>query len=230
MNAWSGLIAIVVIGVLVLAIAAFVDRRSARRAQQALHGAAPIPGVDAELPAPQYTTADDVLRDRTDVRLSADEQAALDGELADPDALYLSAGLLIPELATHANPPRVILRHAKVLVGDRIASVREVLSSLERSVVEDVPVVLAATSIDPEVLDVLAVNLAQGRLQAAALELTPDELTRLAQYTGATALAQTDLQAGYVPYAVYGSASLLVIDETSTTVLTTPDVPDLAQR
>ncbi len=229
----TGLVVIVGIGLVALAVAAWLDWRSKRRAEQALHAAPSAPPGDpdrAEGPAPSYATADELLESAEPVVLDAEQAAALSTELNQPDALRLQGGLITPELATHAHPARTVLRPTKVLVTDRIGSVREVLPSLERSLREHTPVLLAATEIDAEVVSVVAVNLAQGRLRAAALVLAPQELARLAEFTGATALAQTDLQAGYIPHSVYGQASLVVIDQDSTTVLTSADAPDLGQR
>lgn len=218
----QGVLTILVLGLLVLLVAIGLDWRSKRRVDRAL-ATPPTTETPAgePLPTPDYVSADDLNRTRRDpVPLTTDEAEALTEASADPGTLHLASGLADTRQTNRTNPNQLVLEHALVLVvRDGIGSPREALQTLERAARGQESIVLASSAIDPEVVDMVTVNVQQGVLSAATLVLGSDDLTRLATTTGATILGRADLQSGYVPHSAYGRAAWVTSDADSTTVV-----------
>lgn len=146
----------------------------------------------------------------------------MDRDLDSDEKHVLAATLADARLATSSAPERAILRGPLVLVcPDGILSVREVLDTLNRAAEQKSGIVLAAPSFDPEVLDMLSVNVDRGTLEALPVTASPGVCLELARITGATGVPRSDLQAGYLPHSVYGRA-LLVMAGLEETVVVAP--------
>ena len=218
-----GVILILVVGVGLLTMAAVADWRSTRRAVAALAEAPDRGPVMADAPTPEYIpepTPDERPRRSP---LSVDEKAALDAELGAEESHTLAAVLADARLATSAEPQRAIMRGPLVLVcPEGVGSVREILDTLDRASRQKSGIVLAAPTFDPEVLDVMSVNVDRGMLEALPLRASAQVCQELAELTGATGVPRSDLQAGYLPHSVYGRALLVVAGLDQTVVVAPP--------
>lgn len=226
----QGVLTIIGVGLLILVIAAALDLRSKRRADRALATPPSTETPDGTpLPTPDYVSADALSRsEQAPSPLTADESAALASATQTPTALHLARGLADPRQGTRTNPddpsaaPRAVLEHPMVLVvSDGIGSPREALQTLERAAKAKEAIVLASSAIDPEVVDMVTVNVRQSVISAITLVLDADDLTALAATTGAGVLTRADLQSGYVPHSAYGRAAWVIADADETTVVPT---------
>lgn len=213
----AGVLWILGVGITLLAIAAWLDLRSKRRAERAVdEQLAAATGAD-ELPTPDYVSEREAHRPATAQALSAEERSAIDEALAEGSGVRFAAGWPDARLANDGD--RLALTHVQVLACEAVGSLREVLLPLERAAKAQTPLLLACGALDPEVADVLVVNGARGTLRATAVVLGPDDLGRLVELSGATLLSRTDLQAGYVPHSASGLLDHVVQDASSTTVV-----------
>ncbi|MGJ6980002.1 hypothetical protein ACSDQ9_05655 [Aestuariimicrobium soli] len=235
----QGVLAILAVGLLVLTVAALVDWRSKRRADRELSSPPTSETPDGEpLPTPDYVSADELERSAvTPVPLTPDEASALAAASTSPATLHLTTGLADPRQATRTDPAApdrraMVLTHPLFLVvRDGIGSPQEAMQTLERAARSKEPLVLASSAIDPEVVDLVTVNVRQGILDAGTLVLADEDLDRLATTTGATVVQRSDLQAGYVPHSAYGRAAWVSADAGSTTVVPVdpPEEPSTEQ-
>ncbi|MGA4668741.1 hypothetical protein ACPCG0_02910 [Propionibacteriaceae bacterium Y1923] len=222
MDGTLGVVIIVVGGIIALAIAAFADWRSKQRIEAAMTQAPDRGPAMADAPVPEYVpepAPDDRPRRHP---LTEDEQATLAEDLAGDHTHTVSAVLADDRLATTSEPQRAILRGPLVMVcPEGIGSLREVLDTLERASQQKSGIVLVAPSFDPEVLDVMSINVDRGIIEAIPLHADAEVCQQVAGLTGATGVPRADLQSGYLPHSVYGRA-LLVVAGLDETVLVAP--------
>ncbi|WP_203568722.1 hypothetical protein [Aestuariimicrobium ganziense] len=214
-----GVLIILGVGLVVLTIAATLDRRSARRADRALQQVPDLPGADesdapaAPPPTPEYVSSEQAHRPGADTALT-DEQRARVEALRDgsEDVVEVSAQLPDPRLANSGGT--LVAFQARVLsCPEGIGSAREVMQTLERAARDKTPVVLLAPTIDVEVVDLLVVNTARGTLEGGAVIVGAGDCLQVAESLGGHAVGRADLQSGYVPHSAYGTASVLVVDQ-----------------
>jgi len=202
-----GVVIILVVGVVILLIAALADRRSRLRLQRERPAGAPEDGI----PAPDYIT---------DEQLAASARLLRTDEVPDERALAaieqaaapLNLRLASDGFATLARG-RALLTHPRVLVcRDGVETTRELLGVLRRAAAASVPLVVAAPTLSAEVADTLVANARAGTLAVVALTGSDDALSQLAIQVGAVRVARTDLQADDVPDEYLGQAVRLLAD------------------
>jgi len=197
----KGLIIIVVVGLVVLVIAALADRRAR------LH----VEGGDAKdvkADSPNYLSATELLRrSPASPRLDADD--ALRG------ATRVDLRLASKDLATH-DRRRSLAPDTRVLVcDDPVTTVRELLPVWQQLPPAQA-LTIAAPGFDADVLTTLAANLAGGTRLVQPLVGDAGARSRLADLTGATPQRRYNLQAGDVSSTVLGHAALIAasLDDT----------------
>lgn len=220
-----GVVTILVVGITILLIAGLLDWRSKKRADRAAKDLPEreIPGLHEEL-HPDYVTEDELKKSRAWQTLTSDEAAELEEELADAETFGVGGQ---PGLTTHESPRRSILRNVLVMVVPEAGmTIREALPTLERAVAEKAPILIASSALDPQLVDLLAANLARGVLESSALAMDSEDLERLCTISGATPITRAELQSGFTSRANYGRLALLVSDQKQTQLLGTDSSED----
>lgn len=198
-----GLVALVVVGLGVIVFGALSDRaKNRRRAAEML--APPqrsIPRLAADAPGPRYVS--DLQARRPPAATPArprSEQEAVNQQLSSPGTTKISVGYASKDFITDSTAGWALLDRPAVLVcGDEIASIRELLPTLEKLVATKTPLVIVAPTIVREVRATLEVNQIRRLLAVLAVEVTDEGYRqRLAERSGATITTRSDRQAGYV--------------------------------
>lgn len=208
---------VLAIGLAALVIAMLRDRITRRRAELAAgrRAAREIPGLDADAPLPHYVPAGHPSIRQKALAFTTAERATVEQWRA--SASRIEASLAGDELATHLDPPTAIQHDVTVLVcPEGVGSMRELLPTAERAVREHRALLVAASAIDADVVETLAVNQRAGRLAGCAVIADADACAALCAATGASPVSRADLQSGYVPHAAYGHAARVVSDATAT--------------
>lgn len=197
MAPWLWFVIVVAAGVVLLVGAMWVDRRERRRLTGAGEPAPrrDHPAVDSHVPA--YVTQDEI-------DAMAPPAAGHPRELPRRGEGF-AFGHAHPDFAT--NPDGASWDHPTLLIVDgAVTAMRELLAPVQLAS-PDAPLIIVADNFHDEVLTTLAANRrALGTPVVAARAGTRDR-RRLAELTRATALAPSDLQAGYVPPSALGSAN-----------------------
>ena len=191
---------VLVVGVAVVLFGALHDRAKRQRALAELTGAPDreIPGYDATAGTPQYLLGDLAHHRREPLPAHDGRPRAM------TEGTEIAYGFASPAFATHADGLAVLDRPRILLCRGRVTSMVDLLPVLSRTELQ--PLVLLAEDIDPEVLDTLAVNVAQDKLAVVAIRIGDADVDDLAAGLGTTVVDDTDLQAGYVPDDHLGSA------------------------
>lgn len=199
-----GLVALVVVGLGAIVFGALSDRaKNRRRAAEML--APPqraIPRLAANAPGPRYLS--DLQARRPPAANPArprSEQAAVTQQLSSPETTKIGVGYASKDFVTDPAAGWALLDGPAVLVcGDEIASIRELLPTLEKLLAAKTPLVVVAPAITRDVRATLEVNQIRRLLAVLAVEV-PDVADRqlLAERSGATSTTRSDRQAGYVP-------------------------------
>lgn len=204
----KGLILIIVVGLVILAVAALADRRTRLRGE----GRLPAGPDDDSSTQPEYRTMTELLR-------GASSPSTLDPKLESGlrDATSLSLKLASPSLATH-DQGRCLAADTRVLVcDDPVTTVRELLP-IWASLPPQQAMTIAAPSFDAAVIDVFVANLAAGTRLVQAVTGDADAVNQLAGLTNAISQPRYELQAGGVPPTALGHASLIVASGAGTLV------------
>lgn len=214
-----GFLIILAIGVVIMAIAALVDRRSRLRLEAAQRPDA-LPGADESTAQPNYVSADE-LHARAEPLIVLDDaaRASLDASLTAPTTSRFELRLLAPVLATH-EPERSILADASVVVSsDAVTNLREVLPVLQRAAGRHA-LVLAAPGFDDATEQTIIANHLAGKLRIAVLVGNQEALTAFAEASGANVRTRIDLQADNVSDDACGTAIQLVATPEQTWLIT----------
>ncbi|MDN5725193.1 MAG: DUF202 domain-containing protein [Propionibacteriales bacterium] len=221
---------ILVVGIAVIVYGGLRDRARAAARARALEQppTTPIPGLRADAPAPSYLHGE-AARTRPSgappTDLSETERTDLRGAL-DP-AQALAAGWARQGFVTDTNSALAVLDDPSVLVTPTVASVRELLGTLQRASTTRRPLVIIANEVSSAVLDMVEVNVIQQRFSALVIVgADHDQRAAVAARTGASEVDRIDLQAGYVPEATLGRCGRWVSSDRHSWVLGT----DPAQR
>jgi len=200
----KGVIIILVVGLVALAIAALADRRTRR-----LGEGADAPDTDQD---PTYLTASQLQRVSVGrPPIDAATQTSLSG------ATELALHLASPDFATH-DEHRSVAADTRVLVCDEtVETVRETLP-IWAMLPPTQAVTLVAPGFAPEVLEVLAANLASGTRPVQPIIGDAPLRAQIAGLTGATPQPRSELQAGGVPVTALGHAALIVASASETMV------------
>ena len=200
-----GLIAVLIIGIAVIAFGALRDRRTnARRAREML--APPqrdIPRFAPDSPTPNYLSELQARRPPSDAQsteLSADTRAELQDAIRQPGVTTIDVGYASTDLVTDPPTGWSVLRRPDILVSnDEVRTVRELLGVLERQVPTNRPLVVVAPQIGQELISTFEVNhIRQVLTVLPVIAVEPASRAAVAEATGATPISRTDLQSGYV--------------------------------
>lgn len=205
MGSWIfGVLAVLVVGVAVVAFGALRDRAlNQRRADEVL--APPrreIPGFEPDTPAPQYLSELQARRRPEDESpgLGRAAREALKLQLKDGATLSIKVGFASADFITDTATGWAVLEEPHVLVtADPIDSLREILPVLENLTLTGSGIVIVAPRIATEVRQTLEVNVIQRRLLAVAVEADSELQPSILEAVGGNDVSKTDLRAGYVP-------------------------------
>lgn len=202
----KGFIIILVVGLVVLAVAALVDRRNRRRREGHLRPDAvtdQTPTYQTLSQLQRHTSTRPLIGDATLQRLH--------------DAPTFALRLAAPELATH-DGQRSLATDTQVLIcDDPVSTVRELLP-IFALLPTGQALTVVAPSFSTEVIDMGVANLAAGtRLTQPLIGELPAR-TAFAQATGAVPQPRAELQAGGVTKSALGRAALVLADATETRV------------
>jgi len=214
-SVWYGFFAIIAVGVVVLLVAALVDRRTRRLGEGPPPDAqSPTPSGtlgDAPDAAPDYVTASELLRRSPPAPVDQATNALLRG--APTVALTLAS----PDLNTHED--RSLAPDTHVLVcDDEVLAMRELLP-VWGTLPPGQALTVAAPAFDPGVIDDMAANTRGGIRVVQALVGDADARAILADLTVATPITRADRQAGAVPVTALGHARLISADGKLTTIV-----------
>jgi len=199
-----GMIVILVVGVIVLLVAALMDRRTRLRMERERPRSA---GAD-DLVAPAYVTVEQLATARlpaAPVDETAAQRLAGHGErfglrLATPDLANLPGG-------------RSLLEGPAVLAcAEAVTSPRELLGVLQRAAAASSPLVVVAPELSRDVMELLAANARAGTLRVQGLVGLRGEVARLAELMGTSLVPRTDLQADDVTPERLGRARAVLAD------------------
>lgn len=225
MEPWQiGLIAVLVIGVVVIAFGALSDRRKHKRAVREMLSPPPrdIPRLPADAQQPQYVSALQARR-VTDPRppLDDDQQRQLGQQLKSSDTVRIPLGFASDAFVTDEPGGRAVLDHPRVLVcAEPIMAIRELISVLEHMITDQTPLVVVAPTMAPDVLDTLEVNHLQRAIDLVViLSRDPVPTDAIVDATGATLISRVDLQTGYLSDHELGSCQRWVSDRKTSYVV-----------
>ncbi|MDR2620330.1 MAG: hypothetical protein LBC29_04345 [Propionibacteriaceae bacterium] len=199
-TAW-GFWLIIGVGLVLLVVAALVDRRDRIRKTHAR------PGVDDTQDAPEYVLEDELAAGR----LPPLPTAVIAQE---NDAPHLALRLLDSRLATYTGGNSVVYDAAVlVLTHAAISDIREVIRVLQRAAAAHTPLILAASTVSTAVHETLVANHLAGKLTLQVLcdgSEEETELAALAALSNAIPITREDLIADALPPEVYGHLALSV--------------------
>ncbi|QDP98382.1 hypothetical protein FOE78_22965 [Microlunatus elymi] len=221
MDAWLiGLIALLVVGIGVIAYGGLSDRRKHQREVTALLSPPPrtVPQLDPSARTPRYVTTLQAHRPPAAgerPQLSDDQRETIKHELR--SAVTVPIGYSSEAFLTDRSTGWAVLDHPRVLVSaEPIMSVRELISIIEHMITDGDGLVIAAPSMAPDVLDTLEVNHIQRKIDLLVL-LTrdPAPMDKIIETTGATLISRIDLQNGSVADRDLGHCDRWVSDRRS---------------
>lgn len=227
MEGWQvGLIAVVVIGLVVIAFGALRDRRLNRRRRQEM--LAPprrsIPKFSPDAPTPNYLSELQARRRPVDAQpteLTDEERARLRRAVQQPGVTTVNAGYASTGLITDPVTGWSVLQHPDVLVSSEpVSSIRELLGILERQLPTGRPLVLVAPAIGPELISTFEVNHIQQIITVLPVLATESTLAEVAAATGASPMSRTDLQSGFAVPELLGSCTTWISTPTSSHLIT----------
>ncbi len=203
MDPWIiGLVLLVVVGLGAIVFGALYDRsRNRRRATEMLAPPdRPIPRLAADAPAPRYLS-DLQARRGPDHRspLPRSERDTITAQLV--SSTQIASGYASKDFVTDPEAGWAVLDSPRVLVcRDEIASIRELLPTLEKLIVTKTPLVIVAPAIEPSVRATLEVNAIRGTIALLAVLVTGEgDRQQVADRCGATVVDRSERQSGYLP-------------------------------
>jgi hypothetical protein len=175
-DAWSiGLIALIVVGLAAIIFGAVWDRRRNKRRAAEMLAPPPrtIPHFTPDAPAPHY--------------------------LSDLQARRRQVGYASRDFVTDATSGWAVLEHPAVLVcGDPIDTFRELLGPMEKLILSDSPLVVAAPAIARDVLATLEVNTIRQTMRLLAVICDDAGRDTVAAACHAMIIDRSDRQSGYL--------------------------------
>jgi hypothetical protein len=225
MDGWTiGLIAILVVGVAVIAYGALSDRRRNRRAVTEMLSPPPrtIPRLPGNAPVPQYLSSVQARRpSQQRPALDDQQQQTITEQLKASDTVRVKIGYASDAFITDPSSGRTVLDDPRILVcSESIMNIRELIAVLEHMIIDHTPLVVVARAMAPEVLDTLEVNHLQRRIDLVVLlsrDPLPTEVITAA--TGARPIERVDLQTGYVADHDLGRCSRWISDRRSSYII-----------
>jgi hypothetical protein len=227
-----GIAVLIVVGLGVIVFGALWDRaRNKRRAAQML--APPprtIPQFHPDTPAPQYLSELQARRPpqdpaRTTSDLSDIERSAIQAQIAAAETVTIKAGYASRDFVTDRATSWAVLDQPSILVcADPVESVRELLSVLDKTVARQVPLVVLAPKVAPDVLATLEVNVIQRKVRAVIIICGQPTLGDVARASGAVAQERTDRQSGYLPEDQLGHCERWVSTKSASHLVISADV------
>ncbi len=220
---WWGIVVIVVVGAGAVIYGYFDDKRKTRERDAAMQAPPQrdIPRFHPTNPAPEYLS-ELKARSRPDKLPSTDldDATRTDLKAALAAAASVPAGLASKSFATDSSTGWAVAGDAFVVVlTDRVDTVRELLPLLEKGHKADRPLVLVAPAFGNDVLDTLAANTVQGKVQCVPVVANAEQSARIAALTFAKPLSHTDLQAGWAPDEALGSTGTWVSDRKTSWII-----------
>lgn len=224
MDPWIiGLIAVIVVGVAVIAYGAVSDRRkNARRAEEML--APPnrvIPQFRPDAPAPHYLSDLQARRepeDATPTELSTLQRESLSREIRSDRVTTIDVGYASQAFVTDRSSSWAVLEAPRILIcADPVESIRELLPVMERLVLSRTALIIVAPAFSREVLGTLEVNRIRRSMPLLALLSDTGDgeggpAAQIGAATGAVPIGRSDLQASFVTPDQLGSCQRWVSD------------------
>lgn len=207
---------ILVVGAALVVAATIADRRSERRLNPGADKPAGNKAASVPDQPPAYVTSQQLLDNAPQAaEFSPDDERVLASQLDAETTVKVETRLAAPTLATHTGT-RAILDHPRVLLSsDTIGQLREVMAPLASASADKVPVLIAAPSIDADVLSTLVANKLAGTVDVAVVLGEPDAIAALACTLGAEPSTLADRQAG-IRFSELPRPSRVVADERAT--------------
>ena len=199
-----GLVALLVVGVAVIAYGALADRAKNRRRAAAM--LAPpersIPNLAPDAASPRYLSELQARRPPAGAAPGGSPASAAVLETA----TKIPAGYASRDFVTADG--QAVLDDPLVLVcADAVATVRELLPVLEQVLRVGRPLVVVAPELAPEVLGTLEVNVIQRKVALVAVVADDAARATIAEVTGAEVVDRADRQSGYLTPARLGQVA-----------------------
>lgn len=220
MDGWViGLIALLVVGIAVIAYGGLSDRRKHRKAVAEMLSPPPrtIPHLTAGAERPRYLPARAALRPppgNERPALTDAERQKVGRLIKSRDTVTVDVGYASDAFVTDERSGWAVLDQPRILASaEPIMSVRELVSVIEHMITDRTPLVVVVPSMAPEVLQTLAVNHIQRQLDLLVLlSVDPVPVDRIVSATGATLISRIDLQTGYLADADLGRCGRWISD------------------
>jgi hypothetical protein len=204
-DAWSiGLIALIVVGLAAIIFGAVWDRRRNKRRAAEMLAPPPrtIPHFTPDAPAPHYLSDLQARRrpeNAAPADLSTAERESINQQLDDPHTVTVQVGYASRDFVTDATSGWAVLEHPAVLVcGDPIDTFRELLGPMEKLILSDSPLVVAAPAIARDVLATLEVNTIRQTMRLLAVICDDAGRDTVAAACHAMIIDRSDRQSGYL--------------------------------
>lgn len=219
-----GIVAVLVVGTAVVAYGWLSDRAATKRQQELL--ASPpervIPRFHPDEPRPRYLSELEAA-----VRPDHLPPTHLGQQVRDELGTRLRGAPAFPVgwaskgFVTDSDAGWAVLRHPLILVcEDELATVRELLPTLQHAQEVARPIVVVAPKADGDVIATLQANAVQGKLECLLVLLpSRDQRRSLCSLTGAQPLATSDLRSGWLPLSHLGECETWVSDKSTSWVL-----------
>jgi hypothetical protein len=223
---WTvGIIAVLVIGVAVILLGALADRRKNKRAAAEMLSPPDraIPHFAPETPAPSYLSELQARRAPTTGRtlgLSPTQREEISRRFDAPSTVSVGVGMASLDFVTDKSATWAVLDDPYVLAcAEPVATVREILTVLEKVLPTGHPLVVVAPALLGEVRTTLEVNAIQQTMALLGVLAEGDDLARIVGATSATPIPRTDLLASYVSLDRLGRCQRWVSTPTTSYVL-----------
>jgi hypothetical protein len=200
----TGVTIIIVIGIVILLVAALADRSARMRAE----------GRSSDQ---EFATASELLSEAPKpVSLSPDDEERLLVELDAPDTAVFQLKLASRAFATHAGVRSIIENPVILVCEDRVSTPRELFRILGRAAKDHWNLVIAAPAFSDETIAELEANHFAGTVLVQALVGADDVLKAFAAALNIPETSAIDLKADDVPDTAFARPPRLVSDTTQT--------------
>jgi hypothetical protein len=223
---WTiGIIAVLAVGVAVILYGALSDRRKNRRAAAEMLSPPdrPIPHFAPQTPAPNYLSELQARRAPTAGRaagLSPAQREQISRGFDAPSTVTVGVGMASLDFVTDKSATWAVLDQPYVLACvEPVATVREILTVLEKVLPTGHPLVIVAPALLGEVRTTLEVNAIQQTMALLGVLAEGDDLATIVRATSATPTPRADLLASYVSLDRLGRCARWVSTPTTTYVM-----------
>ncbi len=211
MEQWLGIVAVLVVGIGLVAYGYLWDRTSNKLHREQLISVPDraIPGHRTDAEAPAYVQASELAARQAAPVTDPDALAALRARTdASPSLPY---GHLAKTFTTHAGDLCVLDEPVILVVDGELTTVRELLPVANHAKTSGHPLAIVAATLSEDVLQTLEANTLAGTLPAAAVAIpASDQRRQFASLVGAVPVAPADLKAGWVPVQHLGTCATWV--------------------